>query len=61
MTAEIHSVMTRTPKFVRANQMAVELVPIFKNYQIDDLVVVDEDMHVVGLVDIQDLPRLKVL
>ncbi len=57
----IDSVMTESPLTVRASQLAVEVLTIFQDHQIDDLVVVDGDDHVVGAIDIQDLPKVKVI
>ncbi len=57
----IDSVMTESPLTVRPSQLAVEVLTIFQDHQIDDLVVVDDDNHVVGAIDIQDLPKVKVI
>ncbi|MBQ8114325.1 MAG: KpsF/GutQ family sugar-phosphate isomerase [Kiritimatiellae bacterium] len=53
--------MTRNPLFVNADAYAAELLRIFEKRRIDDLPVCDVDGKVLGLVDIQDLPKLKVL
>ena len=53
--------MTRNPLFVNADAYAAELLRIFETRRIDDLPVCDADGKVLGLVDIQDLPKLKVL
>ena len=53
--------MTRSPLFVEANAYAAELLRIFEKRRIDDLPVCDAGGKVLGLVDIQDLPKLKVL
>ena len=53
--------MTRSPSFVYSDQYAAELLKIFEKKRIDDLPVCDRDGRVVGLVDIQDLPKMKVL
>ena len=53
--------MTRHPLFVRDTAYAADLLRIFERKRIDDLPVCDADGRVVGLVDIQDLPKLKVL
>ncbi len=44
-----------------ADVYASELLKIFERRRIDDLPVCDAQGHVVGLVDIQDLPKMKVL
>ena len=57
----ISSHMTRSPKFVYDTAYAVELLKIFEKMKIDDLPVCDADGRIVGLVDIQDLPKMKVM
>lgn len=53
--------MTKSPMFVRDDAYAAELLKLFEKKKIDDLPVCDADGKVVGVVDIQDLPRMKVL
>ena len=53
--------MTRSPKFVYDTAYAVELLKIFEKMKIDDLPVCDAEGRIVGLVDIQDLPKMKVM
>ena len=53
--------MTASPMFVRNDVYASELLKIFERRWIDDLPVCDAQGRVVGLVDIQDLPKMKVL
>ena len=54
-------VMTRRPVCIREDALAVEAVRLFHERNIDDLVVVNARRQPVGLVDSQDLPRLKLL
>ena len=53
--------MTPKPLFVYDDVYAAELLKIFEKKRIDDLPVCDRSGRVVGLVDIQDLPKMKVL
>ncbi len=53
--------MTANPVFISVSQYAAELLKVFGERRIDDLPVCDENGKVVGLVDIQDLPKMKVL
>lgn len=57
----ITEVMTAHPKFVNQNAYAADVLQIFEKCQIDDLPVVDAEHRLVGYVDIQDLPKMKVL
>ncbi|NOU36611.1 MAG: KpsF/GutQ family sugar-phosphate isomerase [Kiritimatiellaceae bacterium] len=57
----IDSVMTRKPVTLKPDQLAVDILKIYEEKNIDDLMVVDDAGHIVGAVDIQDLPKLKIL
>lgn len=57
----LDTVMTRDPICIRADALAMEALKIFNERQIDDLVVVDGRKRPVGLVDSQDLPKLKLM
>ena len=61
MVAPITRYMTPKPLFVYDDAYAAELLKIFEKRRIDDLPVCDRSGRVVGLVDIQDLPKMKVL
>lgn len=54
-------VMTRNPICLREDALAVEAVKMFNERNIDDLIVVNKRKQPVGLVDSQDLPKLKLL
>ncbi|MBR4523236.1 MAG: KpsF/GutQ family sugar-phosphate isomerase [Kiritimatiellae bacterium] len=58
---EIAAHMTHSPMFVRDDVYAAELLKIFEKKHIDDLPVCDANGIAVGMVDIQDLPKMKVL
>lgn len=57
----LKKVMTRNPIHVRSDSLAVDLLKIFNDRNIDDLIVVDERKRPVGIVDLQDLPKLKLM
>lgn len=61
LAGEVSAVMTPSPMFVRDDVYAAELLKVFEKRRIDDLPVCDPSGHVVGVVDIQDLPKMKVL
>jgi arabinose-5-phosphate isomerase len=61
LTRSLASVMTRRPVFVRENALAAEALKIFNERNIDDLIVVNARSQPVGLVDSQDLPKLKLM
>ena len=57
----ISSVMTASPSFVYDDDYAADLLKVFERKRIDDLPVCDRNGKVVGIVDLQDLPKMKVL
>ena len=54
-------VMTRDPICVREDALAAEALRIFNERNIDDLVAINAKREPVGLVDLQDLPKLKIM
>ena len=61
LTSRVSCHMTRSPSFVFSDAYAADLLKVFERKHIDDLPVVDRKGKVVGLVDLQDLPKMKVL
>lgn len=61
MERTLREVMTRRPITVREDALAAEALRIFDQRRIDDLIVVDARHQPVGVVDLQDLPRLKLV
>ena len=53
--------MTRMPKTIQGDLLAVEALRRFEKSSIDDLIVVDEYGSPVGLLDGQDLPKLRLV
>ena len=59
--APIEGVMTPNPISINQKQMAVEILKLLERKKIDDVTVVDDNGRFVGMVDIQDLPKFKVM
>jgi arabinose-5-phosphate isomerase len=57
----IDDVMTPRPVVLGPDHLAVDALNLFQKHNIDDLVIVDEAGRLVGMVDIQDLPKFKIL
>jgi arabinose-5-phosphate isomerase len=57
----LKSVMTRNPIVVREEALAAEALRIFNEKNIDDLIVVNDLNEPKGLVDSQDLPKIKMM
>ncbi len=61
LSLPLKTVMTPKPICVRDDALAVEALKIFNERNIDDLIVVNGKNEPVGLVDSQDLPKLKIV
>jgi len=59
--ARVGDLMTCHPITVRASALAIELLKLLEERRIDDVVVVDERGRLAGVVDIQDLPKFKLM
>jgi arabinose-5-phosphate isomerase len=57
----LKKVMTPKPICIRDDALAVEALKVFNERNIDDLIVVNAKHEPVGLVDSQDLPKLKLM
>jgi len=57
----LKDVMTRHPICISETALAAEALKIFNERNIDDLIVVNAKREPVGLVDSQDLPKLKIM
>jgi arabinose-5-phosphate isomerase len=57
----LKTVMTPKPICIRDDALAAEALKIFNERNIDDLIVVNAKNEPVGLVDSQDLPKLKIM
>lgn len=61
LSAPVSQHMTVSPRSISVTSYAAEIVKVFEEMRIDDLPVVDASGKVIGLVDIQDLPKMKVI
>jgi len=57
----LKQVLTRNPVSVREDALVSEALKIFDQRSIDDLIVVNARHEPVGLIDSQDLPKLKIM
>ena len=57
----VADLMTLNPVTVHQDKLAVEVLKLLEQHRIDDLVVVNDEQVPVGLVDSQDLTKLKLL
>ena len=61
LSLPLKKVMTPRPVCICENALAVEALKIFNERNIDDLIVVNTKNEPIGLVDSQDLPKLKIM
>src|ERR1043165_1015612 len=57
----VSDLMTLNPVTIGQDRLAVEVLNLLESHRIDDLIVIDDEKRPVGLVDAQDLMRLKLL
>jgi arabinose-5-phosphate isomerase len=61
LSKPVSAFMTRSPKVIRDDALAVDALRLFELHKIDDLIVVDASGRPVGLIDGQDLPKFKIV
>ncbi len=61
LNRKVSAFMTRSPKTIRSGSLAVDALKIFESSSINDLLVIDEQNHPVGIIDGQDMPKLKIV
>jgi arabinose-5-phosphate isomerase len=57
----IAAVMTRNPKCIHKDALASEALALLNQYRIDELPVIDDQGRAIGLIDVQDLVRLRIV
>lgn len=57
----LKNVMTRNPICIRDESLAAEALKVFNERNIDDLIVINAKREPVGVIDLQDLPKLKLM
>ncbi len=60
-TRPVADLMTHNPCSVRADRLAADALVLFQQHRFDDLVVVRDDGTLAGMIDLQDLPKFKIL
>lgn len=55
LSKQVNDVMTKNPVSINKERLAVEALKILKDKSIDEIPVVDDKFHPVGLLDVQDL------
>ena len=60
-TRPVVDLMTKHPFSVRYGRLAADALAIFQQHRFDDLVVLHADGTLAGMIDLQDLPKFKIL
>jgi arabinose-5-phosphate isomerase len=60
-TTPVSQAMSRQPKVIAADKLAAEAAQLMETYKIHALLVVDDEQHVVGALNIHDLLRARVV
>ena len=60
-TTPIHSVMSVNPRCISPNNLAAEAVQVMEQYNINQMLVVDEHNKLVGALNMHDLLHAKVI
>lgn len=60
-TRPVEEFMTRNPITVNSGKLAAEVLGLLEDHRIDDLVVVNDAGEPLGMIDTQDLARLRIL
>ncbi|MEO6847417.1 MAG: KpsF/GutQ family sugar-phosphate isomerase [Chthoniobacterales bacterium] len=58
---KVREFMTVGPIVISGDKLAAEALHVLETHRIDDLVVLDENRHPIGVIDSQDLSRLKII
>jgi arabinose-5-phosphate isomerase len=53
--------MTPNPITLTPDMLAVDVLKLYETHNIDDLIVIDPTGTAIGSVDIQDMPKLKII
>lgn len=61
LARQLAEVMTRNPICIRDSALASDALAIFNERNIDDLIVINPRKEPIGMIDLQDLPKLKLL
>lgn len=56
----VREFMTAHPTSIRSGRLAADALKLFQEHHFDDLMVLDASGRVLGMIDLQDLPKFKV-
>ena len=59
MELSINDIMEKSPITLNPEMLAVDVLKLYEQNNVDDLIVIDDAGKAIGSVDIQDMPKLK--
>ena len=60
-TRTVSDLMTHQPHMIQTGRLAADALAIFQQHRFDDLIVTHDDGTLAGIIDLQDLPKFKIL
>ena len=61
MELSINDIMEKSPITLNPEMLAVDVLKLYEQNNVDDLIVIDDAGKAIGSVDIQDMPKLKII
>jgi arabinose-5-phosphate isomerase len=61
LSKPVSTFMTRNPVVIKSGLLAVEALRVFESLKIDDLIVIDENGTPIGVIDGQDLTKVRMV
>ncbi len=61
LTHPVKEFMTCNPVTITADSLVADAVKTFETHKIDDLMVINDENHPIGLIDNQDLPAMRII
>ena len=61
LSRPVSDFMTPEPKTIQSGSLAIDALKIFESHSINDLLVVDKENHPIGVIDGQDMPKLRIV
>ena len=61
LSKPVSEFMTPNPKTIQSGALAIDALKVFEKYSFNDLLVVDTENHPIGVIDGQDMPKLRIV
>ena len=61
LSRPVSEFMTPEPKTIQSGSLAIDALKVFETHSFNDLLVVDGGNHPIGVIDGQDMPKLRIV